>query len=276
MNGKMSVRSVTRSVTLLGLLSLFVSGCMPIWTGNRVQEELETVKMQQRVMMESSQAEKEELTRMIASGRTDIAEMRAVLDEARELLQRNSANLGVEVQQSREELERLRGKIEEVEFRFLRMEQALDLFREDVDMRLGGGRGQEALPTDPEKLIELATNRIEVQDFRTARRAMERFVSNNGSHSRISEALFLLGETYFMESQWVSAIFEYQKVIQDHQRSPRVALATYRIGESFVKMGKCSEAQLFFETVINDHPGARVVRDARQYVQDIKAGRCAQ
>ena len=105
---------------------------------------------------------------------------------------------------------------------------------------------------------------------------MERFTSNHPRHNRISEALFLLGETYFMESQWVSAIFEYQKVVQEHGRSSRAAMATYRIGESFAKMGKCDEATVFFETVINDHPGARVVRDARQQVQEIKAGRCPQ
>jgi TolA-binding protein len=268
----MDIKAITIKSGLALALSGVLTGCMPIWTGNRVQEELETVKMQQRVMLESSQAEKEELTRMIASGRTDIAEMREVLDEARELLQRNSANLGVEVGQIREELERLRGRNEELEFRFLRMEQALQLFKEDVDMRLGAGR--EPLPDDPEKLIELASNRIELKDYRTALRAMERFLSQHERHARIGDAIFLLGETYFFESQWVSAIFEYQKVLQNHQRSPRIAMATYRIGESFQKMGKCQEAQVFFETVINDHPGSRVVRDAREHVQEIKAGRC--
>src|SRR5690554_3017473 len=184
-----SMASVFR-ISLVVLLGVVVSGCMPIWTGNRVQEELETVKMQQQVMLESSASQKEELTRMIASGRSDVAEMRAVLDEARELLQRNSANLGVEVQQLREELERLRGQTEEVEFRFLRMEQAMELFKEDVDMRMGGGGGGgEALPDDPDKLIELASNRIELKDYRTARRAMEGFVAKHASHGKVSEAI---------------------------------------------------------------------------------------
>ncbi|MFU8802908.1 MAG: tetratricopeptide repeat protein [Bradymonadaceae bacterium] len=265
------------SFKLLGIVTLasvLLTGCMPIWTGNRVQDDLETVKAQQQAMMESSQAEKAELTEMITSARADVAEIREVLEEARELLQRNSANLGVEVQQNREEMERLRGQVEEIEFRFLRMEQALNLFREDVDMRFGGGGGREPLPDDPDKLIELATNRIEIQDYRVARQAMERFLASHARHAKAAEALFLLGESYFLENQWASAIFEYNKVLQNHGRSTRAAMATYRIGESFAKMGKCEEASVFFETVINDHPGARMVRDARQQVKDIKAGSC--
>ncbi|MBA2663248.1 MAG: tetratricopeptide repeat protein [Bradymonadaceae bacterium] len=239
-----------------------------------MQDDLETVKAQQNAMMESYQAEKVELTQMIANGRADVAELQSVLQEARDLLQRNNANLGVEIQQTREEVERLRGKSEELEFRFLRLDQGLKLFREDVDLRFSGA-AQTAMPQDPDALFEFASNRLEIKDFRVARQAFDAFLSKHARHAKADEATYLLGETYFLEGQWVSAIFEYQKVLQNHSRSTRRAGATYRIGEAFAKMGKCQEAGIFFETVVNEHPGSRQVRDARDYLQKIKSGSCS-
>ncbi len=258
-------------VVWVGLLS---SACVPVWTGNRMQDELESVKAQQQAMLESSKAEREELTQMIAGARQDVAELESILAEARDLLQKSNANLGVEVHQIREELERLRGKQEELEFRFMRLEQGLELFKEDVDLRLAGGAGV-ALPEEPDALLEVGTKAMAEKDYRLARRALEAFLSKHGRHAKADEATFLIGESFFAEKQWVGAIFEYQKILQNFPRSSRRSAATYGIGESFVKLGKCEEASVFFETVVNDYPGSRQVRDAREYLQKIKAGNCS-
>lgn len=256
------------------VMGLSTSACLPVWTGNRMQDELESVKAQQQSMLESSKAEREEITQMIAGARADVVELEQILAEARDLLQKNSANLGVEIHQAREELQQLRGKQEELEFRFTRLEQGLQLFKEDVDLRLAGGAGV-VLPQDPAELMEMGTKAMSEKDYRSARRAFEAILSKHPKFAKADEAVFLVGESFFAEGQWVGAIFEYQKILQNYPRSSRRSAATYGIGESFAKLGKCEEAGVFFETVVNEHPGSRQVRDAREYLKKIKAGSCS-
>ncbi len=255
------------------MISLGASACVPVWTGNRMQDDLESVKAQQQSMLESSKTEREEITQMIAGARSDVKELEQILAEARDLLQKNSANLGVEIHQAREELQLLRGKQEELEFRFSRLEQGLQLFKEDVDLRLAGGAGV-VLPQDPNELLEMGNKAMSDKDYRAARRAFETILSKHPKYAKADEAAFLIGDSFFAEGQWVGAIFEYQKVLQNYPRSSRRSAATYGIGESFAKLGKCEEAGVFFETVVNEHPGSRQVRDAREYLKKIKAGSC--
>lgn len=254
-------------------VALVAAGCTPVWTGNQMQEDIEELKSQQKELDENLAAEKQELTEMVAQARSDVEELNSVLTEATALLQRNSADFGVEMEKLRQEVEMLRGKVEELDFRFQKVEQDLKLFKEDVDLRFADGGGTE-LPEKPAELYTFAADAFEAGDFRKARRGYDAFIKQFPKDNRADDAVFGLGETYFAQGQHVSAVYEYQKIIQNYPNSDRRDDATFRIGESFMALGKCNEARVFFEAVVEDYPKSKWRSKSQSHLASISNGSC--
>jgi TolA-binding protein len=251
------------------------SACVPMQKGQKMEEDIEALKSQQKVMAEKYKEQEKELTKMIASAREDVAEMRSVLKEAKALLQRNNADLGAEMQKNREEIQQLRGKLEEMEFKVQKLEQELELFKEDVDIRFASGEAVAAqLPKEAVPLYEFGKEKLEAESTRAARKAFEEFLSSYAGHPKAAEVQFLLGETYHREQHWVSAITQYQKILNSRAGSSYVDDATFRIGEAFFKLGRCENAKVFFETVVADYGSSRWASDARTMINDIDSGEC--
>ena len=106
-------------------------------------------------------------------------------------------------------------------------------------------------------------------------RAQENFnrVVIGASHTELGDdALFFLGETYFLQKDYLLAIEEYDKLIRRMQFSPHVEKARYRICESFVLLSpKYFHEQTYSEKAlsklqeyIDDYPQS----ENRQKAQD--------
>lgn len=244
------------TVLTLFLAGLAWSGCTPYWTGARMQDDIEKLQSEQEALTKSLKEKEAELTQMISSARADVDELNRVIKDAADLLARNSADFGAEMEVMRQELQSLRGESEQLAFKMQKFDQDLQSFKEDVDLRFADGGGAN-LPDDANELFKVSSEKFGAGDMRTARKGFEKFVKRFASDRRADEAKFFLGETYFQQNQFPSAIFEYQKILKDHPKSERLDDATFRIGESFAKMGKCQEAQVFFETVVKDFKGSK-------------------
>jgi len=261
---------------LLILLSLAVllSGCVPVWTGDEMREDIAAIQAEQQASKESFSAEKERMTEMIASARKDVSELKEIMAEARALLQRNNADLGVEVQNNREGLSEVSGKIEELEFKIKRLEQDLELFKEDVDLRFEGSGVNAPLPQEAEALFAQGKRDYDASQFRPARKAFEQYLKSFAAGKHAAEAQFLLGMTYFRESQWVTSVFEFQKVVKSHEKSAQVPDASYHIGVALMKMGRCDQAGAWFDLLLEEYGKSKWVGEARKHKSDIKSGKC--
>ncbi len=260
-----------RAISVIILLAATtLSGCLPIWTAREMEEEIAELQAQQ-IRLEAELAEREEtLTEMIALARGEIEELEQVLVEAREFLSQNSANLGADVHAQQEDLSRLRGEKEELEFRFRRFQEAFEYFREDVDLRFA-----EEWPADPSDLLELAQGFVEDEDYRQARRALERYLARHSDHRQVNTARLTLGEVYYVQEQWVSAIQAFREILRPGARAvdSHQARASLRIGQSLIQLGDCDDGEIFLETVVEDFPRSREVSEAQQWLREL-SGRC--
>jgi len=84
--------------------------------------------------------DRQRLTDLLLTAESDIAELQAALDDAAALLHRNSADLGLQLDQLSTEVDDLRGQIEHTDFRLNQLQEQLNLFMEDIDLRLTSGR----------------------------------------------------------------------------------------------------------------------------------------
>ena len=248
------------------ILALLVSGCMPYWSGRDLEDQVMEMEQRQEELDAEAKEREEALAAMIADAKTEIDELEEVLEEARSVLARNSADLGADVQQNRREISQLQGRIEEGEFYHRQLEQRFETFREDMDTRFDN--------MEAEELLEKVEGFEEDGDFGLARRALEQFLSDHDDHQLAGEARLMLGEIYFATEQWESAVPVFREVREDQRSSARQARATRRLGEVFWALEDCSNAQLFFETVVDVFPNSDEVDDAQSYLDDLAQGAC--
>jgi TolA-binding protein len=252
------------------------AGCVSSSQGDQMRQEIDMLKAEQSIIKESFQKREAEMAEAVVNARSEIKELQALIRQAEELLRSNVATAGADLQHTREEVERLRGRSEEMEFKLAKLEQDLALFKQDIELRLTpGSQAAQAqpLPENASELLKLGTANVD-KDPRQARRALEAFTTRFPEDSRVDEAIYLTGETYFNEKQYISAILEYQKILKAHPKSRRTADATFRIGQGFRALGKCQQAKLFFETVIDTHAKSDRAREARQELKSFKGDQC--
>ncbi len=258
---------------LISLSLSMTTACVPLWTGSAMQEDIDRLEARQKALDENFAEKQKEISEMAAQARKDVDELNRVLEEATALFQRNNADFGAEITETRSEMQRLRGDVEELNFKMQKLRQDLQLFKEDVDIRFASGGGAQ-LPEEKEELFAFAEKEFGAKNYRIARRAYETFSTKFSKDRRAAEAVYKMGDTYFQEGQWVSGVFEFQKVLQQFSRSAWVDDATYKIGASFQKLGKCAEARVFYESVVKDHPNSKWADDARRALKTIKGDSC--
>lgn len=101
-----------------------------------MRQDIDTLNARFEEVSASLNEDAETLSELITTAETEIAELGTALEDARLLLQRNSADLGLELTEFGEEIDVLRGDIEQADFRLDQIQQQLNLFMEYVDTRL--------------------------------------------------------------------------------------------------------------------------------------------
>lgn len=127
----------------LGVLAGFVlllSGCVSASEGRRMRQDIETLDARLTELSASLQEDRQRLTSLIETAEAEIALLRGALDEAEQLVHRNSADFGQQLDTLASDLDGLRGQLEHADFRLNQLQEQLNLFMEDVDSRLTSRR----------------------------------------------------------------------------------------------------------------------------------------
>ena len=121
---------------LLGA-SVVLAGCVSSAEGRRMRQDIDTLDARFEELSNSLGNDRQRLTDLLLTAEEEITQLREALDQAQTILQRNSADLGVQLDTLESDLQELRGQVEHAEFRLSQLEQQLMLFMEDIDTRLG-------------------------------------------------------------------------------------------------------------------------------------------
>lgn len=250
------------------------SGCVPIWVGNDMKDRIDELEREQKATQTKLEEQKKRLETKIQEANAEVEELRSVLKQAKELLQRNSADLGTEIKSTRREIQKLRGKIEESQFRLQKLQKELELFKSDVELRFSTGGLAGKLPDEPDKLFEYGERQMENDNYKAARQAFTTFKSEFSDDDRVDDAQVYMGDIEYAKGEWINAIVKYRKVLQQYSDSERVPKATYKIGVAFMNLGKCEDAKPFLETVWQDHGQSRFSSSAKEKLEKIGRGEC--
>jgi outer membrane protein assembly factor BamD len=134
-----------------------------------------------------------------------------------------------------------------------------------------------------EELYKLGEGAIERRTYGEARESFKKIVERHPTSSYASRARFLLGETYYRESEFEKAIVEFRTFLSFYPRHQIADLVQYRLAMAYYDQIKPIEqdqsmayrALEEFKKLVKDYPESRYATDALAKI-DISRGRQAQ
>jgi TolA-binding protein len=228
---------------LVAALGLPSSGCIVL---KAQHDELaqEVAKLRKEVLKASE-------TTSRANELADMLEKK--LAELEEVLRRNQADLGLQVEQMVLDVQQLRGAAENADNRASTVEQELRELRSDLDGRLRQLEDKLNEATNiPEGKAELwteAESQFKQKKYKNSRRLWRTYESRYPDDPKQPEVKFNIGLTYFSERDYKSALGEFYKVIQDSPNATVVPDALYYSGLAFAKIGQCKNAIAYFDAL---------------------------
>jgi tol-pal system protein YbgF len=248
-------------------LSGSVSGCFEhTQTGKRVLADIAAMQTEMAVIKKAHAEEKATLQHRIQEADTKIAELSKLIDDNRQVMGRNVAGVGVDIETMKAQLMELRGAQEVNLHRLDRMESLTAVAAEDIK-RLKGQGGDDDKPQIEQK-PGIPMNRPEKQDdfykmafsmwekgqYPEARSLFAEFLKKWPKDKYADNALYWVAECFYAENNFREAALNYDKLRQMYPKSEKAPDSLLKLGLCFFEMKKYREAIPFLKEFIQTYP----------------------
>lgn len=131
----------TRLAALIALLpaALASVGCYLAADGKDLEVQVTTIHARQEEFIAEFDTECTRLTELALRAEENITRLQSALDEAQEFLQQNNANLGARVSELENQINTLRGRLEEAEHLRNQLNEEIVLLRSELQILAGTG-----------------------------------------------------------------------------------------------------------------------------------------
>jgi len=206
--------------------------------------------------------------------------------------QRQTAELLAGVDNLRVEFQSVNGRIDDLGHDNRAVADELQLIKDDINLqltsltnRVAELEDQVANPKAPvvqqqspeqkpepeftaEQLYQNALDAIRNQkNFADGRKMLEEFVKKYPKHELYVNALYWIGEAYYGEKQYESAILQFQDVISKYPSHPKAAAAMLKQALAFNALGDGENARTTMQKVIAEYPGSTQATAAKKYLE---------
>ncbi len=222
-------------------------------------------------------------------------------------LRSQSAGLGVRFKDLQTELQKMNGRLEEIEFaikkvkksgeksdqlmmaRFDRLEKEakankehirslekfLDIDGADIkaaaenEKTPGSDNGDKKELSETE-LYDSARKAFEKNKFEDALDLFQELIKTYPESKNADNAQFWIGEIYYRNKMYKESIIEYQKVIENYSKGNKVKDSMLKQGYAFLKLGDKKNARTLFKLLIKKYPKSSQAKIAKKNLKKIK------
>ncbi|MFO7708110.1 MAG: tol-pal system protein YbgF [Desulfobacterales bacterium] len=231
--------------------------------------------------------------------REEFARNREATEQA---LRQQAASTRAQIDEVREEMRVLSGRIEELEHALRQQRPAgdgADRPRDEKLLRLEEANTQTAqrlarleqhLKLEPlaapssrikpdgsatkiaseTELYNKARQAFEQGNMGAARKGFEEFLVNYPGSENADNAQFWIGETFYQEKSYEKAILEYQKVIEKYPQGNKVPGALLKQGLAFLSLKDRVNSRLIFEELVRKHPNTGEAKAASDKLKELR------
>ncbi|MFT5586034.1 MAG: tol-pal system protein YbgF [Cognaticolwellia sp.] len=119
------------------------------------------------------------------------------------------------------------------------------------------------LGAPPAELIKRAEEALAEDQPALARALLARLLKEAPSDALAPKARYRLAESWFNEGQFQRAILAFEEVVSKHPDTDWAPWAMVRQGECFAELGQQEEAKLFWQDVVDRYPKSQAATDAK-------------
>jgi TolA-binding protein len=207
-----------------------------------------------------------------------VDELQKVLDDATRLLKRNSADLGADVDQLRNDVRIANGLVAAINNQLAELKAALESTKKDSDARLLAleqrlGSVESGKPTanaTAEDLWRLGSAAFEAQRFNDALDLFKRLLQTYPTHDRADDAQYFRGQSYTNLKDWDAAIREYQRLFDKYPDSPLADDGLYFAALAAETLKNCGEARTYLGLIKQKFPKSNVTKISEDADKRIK------
>jgi tol-pal system protein YbgF len=284
----------TKLMIIGGLLVFILSGCA-------TQKDMTSVDTR-LTEMELRNAEARKNRDDIKYQVDEYSKMRESMDRE---LRRQSASLRALIEELREEIRILNGRLEEYDFALKQQQKGVDGFQsknETVSNQLmettakndqriarlenylnleSARKSTKVVPVvtpaaqakapkklGEEEIYKLGKQAFDQGDSDTAKKHFQELIKRFPKSENADNAQFWIGEIYYREKWYEKAILEYQNVIEKFPKGNKVPAALLKQGLAFQNIGDKANSRLILEELIKKYPKTNEAKIAREKIKE--------
>lgn len=250
-----------------------------------MQANLEGLQTEFEVVKKAHAAEKAQLQQRLKEADERIVELRKLIDEFQQATGRSAADIGVDIEKIKSQIMDLRGQLE-------LMQHTLDLSTKQASTTAGSSASpstdhkpkveivKTTTNTDPlagikrpereDEFYKLAAGMLEAKQSQAARMLFDEFTKKWPNSSYAGNALYWIGESYYLEKNYRDAAISFQQVREKYPKGNKAADALLRLGYCFVAMEMYSEAMPFLKEFVQTYPKNANVPKVKEKIADVE------
>ncbi|MEA3427863.1 MAG: tol-pal system protein YbgF [Thermodesulfobacteriota bacterium] len=292
-------------MSAMKIIGLFIA-CLALLCGCAMQQDV--IAIYDRVtVLEQRNAELEKDEAQLKSMTQDCIKKQ---EEKEQLHRTKSAGMYVMLDELREEIRVLNGKLEEAEYLLKRKITALEdtetkskdilgkieersvlnydrivNIQQYLNLESSGSNSKIKTvgKTDPIRQSTLADSggsedevyvsakqAFDQGDIEAAREGFQKIIKQYPKSRHADNAQFWIGEIYYREKWYEKAILEYQKVIEKYPKGNKVPASLLKQGFAFLNLGEKANARLILNELVAKHPKSNEAKIAKQKLKRLK------
>lgn len=204
-----------------------------------------------------------------------------------------SADIQAAIDGTKGEMQMLTGKLDDTSISAKKPAEDLARYREDADRRIIAleerilkqqvlidtltkkmteitAVKKEEAPSTPDALYQKGLDLLKAGENAAAREQFSKFLEQNPKHELAANANYWLGETYYSEKNYESAILSYQDVIKNYPGKEKVVAAMLKQAMAFNAIKDAKSAKFVLKKLIEGFPKSEEAKKAKELLKEIK------
>jgi len=272
------------SVTLV--LLIFLTGCATQGSLDNVRRDVDAVKTRLFTIERDTAGVRTDLKDGIGSVEKSV---KADVFSVRKM----SADIQATIDSTKGEMQSLNGRLDDMLPAIKKPTEDLKRYREDADRRIFAledrvlkqqatidelskklGDAMKVKPVEtpltPDAFYMKGLETFKAGDMPSSRELFTKFLEQNPQHDLAANAHYWIGETYYSEKSYESAILAYQEVIKNFPGKEKVAAAMLKQAMTFSEINDTKSAKYVLKKLAEGFPKSVEGKKARELLKEIK------
>jgi TolA-binding protein len=243
--------------------------------GEQMRADIDQLRTDLDAQRASLDEERQRFADMAAQAQEQVNRLRAVLEETTQILTRNSADFGAEFEELKDEVRRIRGRLDELLVAAQSIESASATHTRRLD-RLERAAGLDPeinvdeAPATADDLWARAQQESTQGNYGTARAYYRLFQARYADDERTQRADTEIGVAYAQEGRFGDAIAQLGRLAQSRPDAPDTDRVYYFTALSLFGLGRCDEARTILRSMLRKFPTSTLKTAADELMEKLR------